>query len=98
LKETSIESKSKLETKDSASIPNETALSLIRKENEEPKALKTALQSVKVNESESSQKANHKKVVDVRKETFAGCNHYFGYLWALPKDTQTPDECYTCPR
>ena len=25
------------------------------------------------------------------------CTHYFGYLYSFQKNTQIPDECYSCP-
>jgi hypothetical protein len=33
-----------------------------------------------------------------KKDVPEGCNHYFGYLWTLPKGTSTPDECYCCTK
>ena len=61
----------------------------------------TSIPAIKLKENDNLQKMNHEsfikqEVINSEKEVPEGCNHYFGYLWSLPKGTATPDECYCC--
>ena len=99
LKENAPPSKPESKKQNSTALPIETKTSTTTiKENKEPKALKTASPTVKPKENKSPEKINRKKADDLKQDRPAGCNHYFGYLWTLPKGTITPDECYCCTR
>jgi hypothetical protein len=97
-KEITIESKSELENNDSSSMLIKTKAFSTNKESDEPKALETAPRNAKSKESKSSQKINHEKIDDTKKDRPTVCNNYFGYLWSLSNGAITPDECYCCPR
>jgi len=103
LEEIALQSKPELKTKDSASTPIETKAFKTSNRSKEAKALKTTTPVVESEENKSTQETNHnlilkQKVDAVKKDRPDGCSHYFGYLWALPKGTKTPDECYSCAR
>ena len=97
-KENASQSKPESKTQNSTALHIETKVPTTNKESQEPKTLKTAAPTVKPKENKSPEKINHKKVDDLKHDRPAGCNHYFSYLWTLPKGTITPDECYCCTR
>ena len=51
---------------------------------------------VKKEEAMPIKRAVSKETNEPKKDISEGCNHYFGYLWSLPKGTATPDACYLC--
>ena len=102
LKEITLESKPEPKTKDSAPKPIEPKTSTTNNGITEPKPIKTAPPIVELKENRTPKQINKnsssKQKLDAKKDKPAGCNHFFGYLGTLPKDTETPDECYSCAR
>ena len=102
LKEITLESKPEPKTKDSAPKPIEPKTSTTNNDITEPKPIKTAPPIVELKENRTPKQINKnsssKQKLDAKKDKPAGCNHFFGYLGTLPKDTETPDECYSCAR
>ena len=94
---------SKIELKASCSTPKMTENKIFVANNfsDEQKMEETSIPAIKLKENDNLQKMNHEsfikqEVINSEKEVPEGCNHYFGYLWSLPKGTATPDECYCC--
>ena len=102
LLEIALQSKLGLKTTDSASTLIDTKLSKTSDGNKEPKALRTACpnaDSKQRDPKETNYDSISKRKVDaVKQDRSNGCKHYFGYLCALPKGAETPDECYSCAR
>ena len=97
LKDNTLQSQPELKTQEPAPIAVETKVAITKQETKETQtSIETDVPIVKSQENKKVQRKNHKKAVDLAKEKPEGCNHYFGYLWSLPKGTETPDECYCC--
>ncbi len=45
----------------------------------------------------NEQSAKKKSFLLFGEANFGGCNHSFGHLKTLPKNTPIPDECFGCP-
>ncbi len=90
------ENEPKLKTQESSRpIIFENKVAPSKKENKEPEIIETKALTVIKEENKIAKKLNNEKS-NTKKNVPEGCNHYFGYLCALPKGTITPDECYCC--
>jgi hypothetical protein len=88
LKYNILQSKPELKTQELAPMAVETKVAITKQETKETEtSIETDVPIVKSQENKKVQRKNHKP---------EGCNHYFSYLWSLPKGTETPDECYCC--
>jgi len=96
-----LQSELKSKTKDSASTP--VVASAPKNGFKDPKPLKIDAKTVELRGNKSPQETKsglplEQKIDASKKNRPYGCNHYFGYLWTVPKGTKTPDECYSCAR
>jgi hypothetical protein len=99
LKDNSFQSQPELKKQKPAPIVVEKEAAIVKQKTKETEtALETDVPIVKSQENKNVLRKNNKKVGNLAKEKLAGCNHYFGYLWTLPKGTTTPDECYCCTK
>ena len=87
-------------TQELSSMVEETKVAFIKQEAKKVNetTIEINVPIVKSQENKKAKKKNHKKTDTLEKERPTGCNHYFGYLWTLPKGTMTPDECYCCTK
>ena len=103
LSEISLQGKSKLKIRDSDLKAIETEVSMTNRFSGEAKPLGASAPIVDSEENRVPQETNHvvslkQKLDDPKKDGSAFCNHYFGYLGGIQKDTENLDECYFCPR
>lgn len=102
LNERTIENMPEAKTSEppNALIENKVSVIKVSKESE---SLENSPQTLESKPDLKPPKTNNKLTIkqtenDKRKERPEGCNHHFGYLGTLPKNTVTPDECYSCSK
>ncbi|MGD0449876.1 MAG: hypothetical protein ABSA79_02330 [Candidatus Bathyarchaeia archaeon] len=81
----------------------ENKVTTIKDTAKESKSLENSPQTLESKHDLKPPRTNNKLTLkqtenDKRKDRPEGCNHHFGYLATLPKNTGTPDECYSCPK
>ena len=97
LKDNALQSQPELNIQESTPEVVETKVDITKQEIKETQApIEMEVPIVKSQENKKTQRKNNKKAVDPAKEKPEGCDHYFGYLWTLPRGTDTPDSCYCC--
>jgi hypothetical protein len=97
--ENTNEVKPEVKIPEPAPVAVETKVVIAKKETIETQAFietAVAVPAVRLQENKKVKRKNRKKADEPEKDRPEGCNHYFGYLWSLPKGTATPDECYMC--
>jgi len=101
LKETALQNGEELKIKDSVSKPIEARGLMANGGFKEPKASVVIHPTVELEKKPSLPKSNQtllkQNLDDSKEDNPSCCKHYFGYLRALPTQTENLDECFFCP-